>query len=49
MRNYYLKTKTGEVVTTTKQSGHLEAISFFAKRKMISEKELLKIYKVIEE
>lgn len=48
MGNYYLKTKTGEIITTTKQRGYSQAVSFFAKRKKISEEELLKIYKVIQ-
>jgi hypothetical protein len=48
MCKYYLKTKSGEVVTTTKQDGYVEAISFFSKRKNINENDLLKIYKIVE-
>lgn len=48
MRKYYLKTKQDEVVTATKQNGYVEAVSYFSKRKGISEKDLLKIYKIVE-
>lgn len=48
MKNYFLQTKTGETVSVTKQNDYSGAVSFFAKRKRISVKELLEIYKVNE-
>jgi hypothetical protein len=45
---YYLKTKQGEVINVTKQKNFDEAVFYFTKRKGISEKDLLKIYKIVE-
>jgi len=46
MKTFYLKTKSGEIIS--KKSFHYldEAISYFAEMKHISEYDLLKIYTV---
>lgn len=46
MGRYFLKTKKGVVINTVNVDSFDDAITYFAKHKKISEKDLLKIYKV---
>ena len=46
MKKYILKSKDGDVINITMQNDKKDAIEFFSKIKLITEKQLLDIYKV---
>ncbi len=49
MRQYVLKTKDGDVINRTTQICLSDAIEYFSKIKIMTKKELLKIYTVEED
>ena len=49
MKNFHLINSSREVVSKTKSQSKEEAVEYFSKIKKLEKKELLKIYKVIEE
>jgi hypothetical protein len=49
MKTFLLKNRTNETIAIVRVDSKEEAIEYFSKLKNLSSKELLKIYKVVED